>query len=91
MKCPVCDVGLQISERSCAEIYDCSQCRGVWLDRGELDKIVEHVTAMLSVPQAHQETRPRDHYEDKRDSRDERSKKKKRGGLLSELFEFGDD
>lgn len=39
--CPRCGVGLAMSERQGIEIDYCPQCRGVWLDRGELDKIVE--------------------------------------------------
>ena len=42
MKCPVCkDVDLVMSERQGVEIDYCPSCRGVWLDRGELDKIIE--------------------------------------------------
>lgn len=42
MKCPVCkDTDLQMSERQGVEIDYCPRCRGVWLDRGELDKIIE--------------------------------------------------
>ena len=41
MNCPVCRVPLVMSERQGIEIDYCSQCRGVWLDRGELDKIIE--------------------------------------------------
>ena len=42
MKCPICrDVTLVMSERQGIEIDYCPQCRGVWLDRGELDKIIE--------------------------------------------------
>ena len=41
MKCPVCDVALSISSREGVEIDFCPQCRGVWLDRGELDKVIE--------------------------------------------------
>ena len=41
MQCPVCDVTLAISSRESIEIDHCPQCRGVWLDRGELDKIIE--------------------------------------------------
>ncbi|MBQ3033606.1 MAG: zf-TFIIB domain-containing protein, partial [Deferribacterales bacterium] len=41
MKCPICiDVDLVMSERSGVEIDYCPKCRGVWLDRGELDKII---------------------------------------------------
>jgi Zn-finger nucleic acid-binding protein len=41
MSCPVCRVPLAMSERQGIEIDYCPQCRGVWLDRGELDKIIE--------------------------------------------------
>ena len=41
MPCPVCRVPLVMSERQGVEIDYCPQCRGVWLDRGELDKIIE--------------------------------------------------
>ncbi len=41
MPCPVCKVPLVMSERQGVEIDYCPQCRGVWLDRGELDKIIE--------------------------------------------------
>lgn len=42
MKCPVCNnVDLLMSERQGVEIDYCPKCRGVWLDRGELDKIIE--------------------------------------------------
>lgn len=47
MNCPVCRVPLAMSDRNGIEIDYCPQCRGVWLDRGELDKIVER-----SAPQA---------------------------------------
>ncbi|MFV0423542.1 zf-TFIIB domain-containing protein [Oleidesulfovibrio sp.] len=41
MKCPRCDVPLHITDRQNIEIDFCPECRGVWLDRGELDKILE--------------------------------------------------
>lgn len=42
MKCPVCTtVNLVMSERQGVEIDYCPECRGVWLDRGELDKVIE--------------------------------------------------
>ena len=41
MKCPVCGVALVMTERQNIEIDYCPGCRGVWLDRGELDKIIE--------------------------------------------------
>ena len=45
MKCPVCNVALTMSDRQGIEIDYCPQCREVWLDRGELDKIIERSTS----------------------------------------------
>jgi Zn-finger nucleic acid-binding protein len=45
VQCPVCDVTLQIAERQGIEIDYCPTCRGVWLDRGELDKIMERANS----------------------------------------------
>ncbi len=52
MKCPTCTTAqLVMSERQGIEIDYCPECRGVWLDRGELDKIIEHaVPQELSAP-----------------------------------------
>ena len=50
MKCPVCkDVDLVMSERQGVEIDYCPSCRGVWLDRGELDKIIEKVQLINQI------------------------------------------
>ena len=40
MNCPRCNVSLEVSQRQGVEIDKCPSCRGVWLDRGELDKII---------------------------------------------------
>lgn len=57
MPCPVCKVPLVMSERQGVEIDYCPQCRGVWLDRGELDKIIERAAAdSAPPPQAAQPT-----------------------------------
>ena len=42
MQCPIDGTELVIAERTGVEIDYCPKCRGVWLDRGELDKIVAH-------------------------------------------------
>jgi Zn-finger nucleic acid-binding protein len=71
MKCPVCNMELQIAVRAGIEIDYCPNCRGVWLDRGELDKIIErHVQEMQSLMRGALPTyapeppqpRPRPHY-----------------------------
>lgn len=52
MKCPTCpDATLVMSERQGVEIDYCPQCRGVWLDRGELDKLIER-SAAQEAPRA---------------------------------------
>ncbi len=60
MKCPVCkDVTLTMSERQGIEIDYCPQCRGVWLDRGELDKLLERAQASAKpAPAPRQEPPP---------------------------------
>lgn len=53
MKCPTCaTVDLVMSERQGIEIDYCPTCRGVWLDRGELDKVVERSAAAYAPPAA---------------------------------------
>ncbi len=84
MKCPVCkQVDLVMSDRQGVEIDYCPECRGVWLDRGELDKIIER-SAQAAPPQrpAHQDGERREYRE-----HDPRYKKKK-GGFLGDLFDF---
>lgn len=51
MKCPNCNVALVMTDRSGVEIDYCPECRGVWLDRGELDKIIERSAQPLASPQ----------------------------------------
>lgn len=48
MKCPKCETTLSITDRQGIEIDFCPQCRGIWLDRGELDKIIERSAAAFS-------------------------------------------
>lgn len=51
MNCPVCpSVSLVMADRSGVEIDYCPKCRGVWLDRGELDKIIERASADDDAP-----------------------------------------
>jgi len=52
MACPVDGTALVMSERSGIEIDYCPSCRGVWLDRGELDKIIERNAASLAPEQS---------------------------------------
>ncbi|KRE81991.1 zf-TFIIB domain-containing protein [Arthrobacter sp. Soil763] len=58
MKCPVDSVDLVMSERSGVEIDYCPQCRGVWLDRGELDKIIDRAAEGFGGPAPSGAARP---------------------------------
>lgn len=46
MICPVCTIELILTERQSVEIDYCPECRGIWLDRGELEKLIERSTAL---------------------------------------------
>ena len=95
MKCPVCpDSTLAMSNREGIEIDYCPTCRGVWLDRGELDKIIERSAAELPAAQAAAQPRvegyvERDRYRDDDDRyREHGYHKRRRKGLLGDLFDF---
>ncbi len=80
MQCPIDGTELVMTDRSGVEIDYCPKCRGVWLDRGELDKIVERSVGTPPPP-------PSGDY-DERGGRDAIHKRKKRGGFLEDLFDF---
>ncbi|HRR42237.1 MAG TPA: zf-TFIIB domain-containing protein [Syntrophales bacterium] len=67
MNCPICIVPLNIAERQGIEIDFCPKCRGVWLDRGELDKIIERSMTETSS-RSNQEPR----YEERREHHDDK-------------------
>lgn len=96
MQCPVCSgVDLVMSERNGVEIDYCPKCRGVWLDRGELDKIIERSSqsAQPSRQEARYDTKYEDRYDDRRRYEDSKyresyHKPRKRESFLGELFDF---
>jgi uncharacterized protein len=92
MQCPVDGTRLAMADRQGVQIDYCPQCRGVWLDRGELDKLIEREAAASPVAGTRERERPRH-----RDDDDDRhvggiggGHKRKKKGFLSEIFEFGD-
>ncbi len=95
MKCPACkEPDLVMSERQGIEIDYCPACRGIWLDRGELDKIIEKSMesgAARPYPAEAQRV-PADPYYEKRHYHDDhhshdRAKHWKRKSWLGELFD----
>ena len=87
MKCPTCAIDLVMSERSGIEIDYCPTCRGVWLDRGELDKIIERSQSVRTVEVQREVYRGGDdHHGDHHDDHGY-SGKHKRKSFLAELFD----
>lgn len=69
MKCPTCtETSLVMTERQGVEIDYCPQCRGVWLDRGELDKLIERsgptATATATASGSSAASRSRSDFQD---------------------------
>ncbi|BBK32674.1 hypothetical protein EDC65_5181 [Stella humosa] len=58
MKCPLDETELMMTERSGIEIDYCPKCRGVWLDRGELDKIIERAAEPPPAARVREEPAP---------------------------------
>lgn len=82
MMCPHGHARLEIAERHGVEIDYCPECRGVWLDRGELDKVIERA-ATAPAP-----SRLSDRGEEYRDDARYPSPRKKRESFLKDLFDF---
>lgn len=103
MKCPIDDSPLSVSSREGVEIDFCPQCRGVWLDRGELDKIIDRAATAFGAAAPVAAAPPtddrrdvrdrdrsddRDRYDDRdRDRYDDRRRRKRRS-FLDDLFDF---
>ncbi|WP_370304153.1 zf-TFIIB domain-containing protein [Pseudooceanicola sp.] len=85
MKCPIDGTQLMMTDRSGVEIDYCPQCRGVWLDRGELDKIIERSAAQPAPQRGFDDRRS---YDERRGYEDKSYKRKKRGSFLDDLFDF---
>lgn len=88
MLCPIDGSELKISDRQGVEIDYCPQCRGVWLDRGELDKLIERSASQFSV-YASRPTEVRESTDRRYDDDDyDPYKKKKRKSFLDDIFDF---
>ena len=86
MHCPHCLEELKITERQGIEIDYCPKCRGVWLDRGELDKIIERSMDSLAPSQPSQA--PQAPYPPQGQYYHGKKKKKRYKSVLEELFDF---
>ena len=96
MKCPRCkEITLLIADKQGVEIDYCPECRGVWLDRGELDKIIEKSGA-IETSSKYSESRDASSDNNKYDEHEKHNQgysnndqhKKKKGGFLGDILDF---
>lgn len=100
MRCPTCDnVNLAMTDRQGIEIDYCPKCRGIWLDRGELDRLIERAEQASPPPVQHAPPQsPPPRYEQDAGYRGDRDggrvhpqkeyRQKRPKSLLGELFDF---
>lgn len=91
MMCPVCNCDLAMGERLTFSIDYCPQCRGIWLEKGKLDQIIERSASSAppamqrSVPPGQGYPPPYGRHDDHHD--DDHDKKKRKKGFLEEIFD----
>ena len=92
MKCPACNVDLVMADRQGVEIDYCPKCRGVWLDRGELDKIIERAAPAEPAPPPpdYRGGHPGYHYGEGGEGGEGRYGygRRRRKSFLSDMFDF---
>ncbi len=100
MNCPTCNITLLMTERQGVEIDYCPQCRGIWLDRGELEKIIERSAGLnsgIDQPTGFPPMGFGDNHHDKHNDHDDHSYghgytgaygQRRKKGFLGELFDF---
>lgn len=89
MKCPVCvEKDLMMTDRQGIEVDYCPQCRGVWLDRGELDKLIQRAEPQgLDRSRDYSNESSRKSERDYREHRDDEYKGRSRKSFLRDLFD----
>ena len=84
MTCPKCGASMRSYERNGITIEQCNECRGIFLDRGELERLMEAEAGFMESRQP--EPSPRRDYDDRQHSGDHYPKRKK-SSFLSEMFD----
>ena len=89
MKCPSCNETLLMTERSHIEIDYCPACRGVWLDKGELDKMLDYAAQNSSnqYPDEQNFGKP-GNYDPYKNAQHGYSRHHKKKSFLGDLFDF---
>lgn len=88
MKCPSCNETLLMSEKKGIEIDYCPNCRGIWLDRGELEKIIERSADHYSKRENYEADYKRYDYDKYKSDSYRKHPNKKKESFLGDLFDF---
>lgn len=97
MKCPECNSTLLMTERLGVEIDYCPECRGVWLNKGELDKLLEKAAAEDTASSGNRQQQQYKDWDDDDDDHDDgyfqgnkkrQQQGKRKGGFLGNFFDF---
>jgi Zn-finger nucleic acid-binding protein len=89
MKCPNCNETLLMTERNHIEIDYCPSCRGVWLDKGELDKMLEYAEQNPSYGHPDEQSFGKPgKYDPYKNSQHGYNKHRKKRSFLGDLFDF---
>jgi uncharacterized protein len=87
MKCPNCEATLLMAEKQGVEIDYCPNCRGIWLDKGELEKIMERTGEHYSKRENYEKDYSKYHYGDNDYYKKQQHSHKKKS-FLSDFFDF---
>ena len=85
MKCPNCEATLQMSEKHGVEIDYCPNCRGIWLDKGEMEKIMDRASDHYSNRDNYEKDYKRYDYDNYKKHHNHPHKKK---SFLNDFFDF---
>ncbi|MCX6159902.1 MAG: zf-TFIIB domain-containing protein [Ignavibacteriae bacterium] len=91
MKCPVCNnINLLMSDKNGVEIDYCPECRGIWLDRGELEKIIESSNHYEKSNQQQYKSHGGDHHDNNHNYSNDKyqDKRYKKKSFLGDMFDF---
>lgn len=88
MKCPSCNETLLMTERNSVNIDYCPLCRGIWLDKGELDKILDYAARQSAPAKTDSLSHGDRYYPDPGKSPAEKGKYYKKKSFLSDFFDF---
>ncbi len=91
MKCPICNnINLLMADKNGVEIDYCPECRGIWLDRGELEKIIESSNNYEKNNQQQYKSHSADRHDDNHNYSNDKyqDKRYKKKSFLGDMFDF---